>query len=323
MAKKATLATVATGFQSTTQLNANLNAINNALDNTVSRDGSSPNTMAADLDLNSNDLLNVAVANVTTLKIGGVTVTDFASQPSWSGPWVTSTAYAVDTIAEEDGSTYICIVAHTSGTFATDLAAAKWQLFSGKTLPQDFLDEDTLVSDRDDAVASQQSIKAYVDAATVLLDEDTLVTNSATIAPSQQSVKAYVDTTVLASTAEVRSGASGKYITPAAAHAATAAVTLTDAANIALDWTSGYYFEVELTANRQLADPTNGVVGQSRVVRVIQDAGGTNTLTFDTAYVGAYGTLPTISTGANEYSLLNIFCVASGVFAVSALINLS
>lgn len=324
MAKKPTLTTVASGYQSTTTLNANLNAINDALDNTVSLDGSVPNTMTADFDLNSNDLLNVATANIAVLKVAGVTVTDYTSQPSWSGPWVTATAYAVNTLAEDDGSVYICVEAHTSGTFATDLAAVKWQLFSGKSLPQSFLDEDDMVSDDATAVASQQSIKAYVDASGyTLLDEDAMGTDSATAVASQQSIKAYVDTTVLASTAEVRTGASGKYVTPAAAHAATAAVTLTDATNIALDWTSGYYFEVTLTANRTLADPTNAVVGQSRVIRVIQDAGGTNTLAFDTAYVGAYGILPTISTGANEYSLLNIFCVSSSIFVVSALINCS
>ena len=324
MAKKPTLTTVTSGYQSTTMLNANLNAINNALDNTVSLDGSVPNVMTADFDLNSNDLLNVATANIAVLKVAGVTVTDYTSQPSWSGPWVTATAYAVDTLAEDGGSVYICVVAHTSGTFATDLAAVKWQLFSGKSLPQSFLDEDDMASDDATAVASQQSIKAYVDASGyTLLDEDAMGTNSATAVASQQSIKAYVDTTVLASTAEVRTGASGKYITPAAAHAATAIVTLTDATNIAFDFTSGYAFEVTLTDSRTLADPTNGVPGQSRVIRVIQDAGGTNTLAFDTAYKGAYGILPTISTGANEYSLLNIYCVSASIFVVSALINCS
>lgn len=46
----------------------------------------------------------------------------------WQGAWVTATAYGVDDLVEESGSTYICIEAHTSGTFATDLAADKWDL---------------------------------------------------------------------------------------------------------------------------------------------------------------------------------------------------
>ncbi|WDR00880.1 hypothetical protein PSC71_09145 [Devosia sp. J2-20] len=46
----------------------------------------------------------------------------------WQGAWVTAAGYDVDDLVEESGSTYICIEAHTSGTFATDLAAAKWEL---------------------------------------------------------------------------------------------------------------------------------------------------------------------------------------------------
>lgn len=40
--------------------------------------------------------------------------------------WVTATSYAVDDYAKEDGTVYKCLVAHTSGTFATDLAAEYW-----------------------------------------------------------------------------------------------------------------------------------------------------------------------------------------------------
>ena len=39
-------------------INANMALIETAMENTLSRDGTSPNTMSADLDLNGNDLLN-------------------------------------------------------------------------------------------------------------------------------------------------------------------------------------------------------------------------------------------------------------------------
>lgn len=42
--------------------------------------------------------------------------------------WVTSTAYALGAYVTQGGKTYKCIAAHTSGTFATDLAANKWLL---------------------------------------------------------------------------------------------------------------------------------------------------------------------------------------------------
>jgi len=48
---------------------------------------------------------------------------------SYGSPiWVTSTTYAVGDKVLQTAVTYACLVAHTSGTFATDLAAGKWQV---------------------------------------------------------------------------------------------------------------------------------------------------------------------------------------------------
>jgi len=48
----------------------------------------------------------------------------------YKGNWDTSTAYKIDDIVVRGGSTYICLIAHTSGTFATDLAASNWESFT-------------------------------------------------------------------------------------------------------------------------------------------------------------------------------------------------
>lgn len=53
----------------------------------------------------------------------------------WRGAWVTATAYAVGDIVQQSGSSYRCKIAHTSGTFATDLAAGKWELTVSKGDP--------------------------------------------------------------------------------------------------------------------------------------------------------------------------------------------
>ena len=59
------------------------------------------------------------------------------------------------------------------------------------------IDEDNMSSNSAAHMPSQQSVKAYIDAQTlVLIDEDNMATNSATRPPSQQSVKAFVDTSV-------------------------------------------------------------------------------------------------------------------------------
>ena len=61
------------------------------------------------------------------------------------------------------------------------------------------LDEDDMASDSNTKLATQQSIKAYVDNqpnALTLIDEDDMATDSATRPPSQQSVKAFVTSQV-------------------------------------------------------------------------------------------------------------------------------
>jgi len=66
MAKRPTVSTITTGHASITKLNNNFTALRDGFDNTISRDGSSPNTMSADLDLNGNDLNNVGALKNTS-----------------------------------------------------------------------------------------------------------------------------------------------------------------------------------------------------------------------------------------------------------------
>ena len=76
MAKKPTIASISSGYQGTATLNDDLQDLRNAFDNTLSLDGSTPNAMEADLDLNSNDILNAGTINVTALVVGGISLTD-------------------------------------------------------------------------------------------------------------------------------------------------------------------------------------------------------------------------------------------------------
>lgn len=54
------------------------------------------------------------------------TFTPPTSQYGGAADWLTTTAYVVGDYVTESGTVYICLIAHTSGTFATDLAAGKW-----------------------------------------------------------------------------------------------------------------------------------------------------------------------------------------------------
>lgn len=56
---KVTLPPIQSGYRSSTALNSDLAAIEAAIENTLSRDGTAPNQMEADLDLNDNRIINV------------------------------------------------------------------------------------------------------------------------------------------------------------------------------------------------------------------------------------------------------------------------
>jgi hypothetical protein len=96
---------------------------------------------------------------------------------------------------------------------------------------------------------------------------------------------------------------------------ASALVTLTDAATVAVDWTAGINFSLTLITNRILGNPTNGISGTFRTVFVISD-GGPDELTFGSEYGGAPPTLDDITT--TKGYLLTIYCRAAGQFIVAA-----
>ena len=119
---KVPLSTITSGYGTVDALNDNFDAIEAAFDNTLSRDGDTPNQMQANLDMNGFNILNQG----NPIVVDGL---------NWRGNWVTDTAYALGDIVQTNGIAYICIVAHTSGVFATDLAAVRWQVFVQTNLP--------------------------------------------------------------------------------------------------------------------------------------------------------------------------------------------
>lgn len=58
MAKLPTITTITSGYNSTTQINNNFEALRDAFENFLSRNGETPNTMTADLDLNNKNIIN-------------------------------------------------------------------------------------------------------------------------------------------------------------------------------------------------------------------------------------------------------------------------
>lgn len=68
-----------------------------------------------------------AIADLQALLLGGARI------------WATNTLYKVSDIVSYDGSRYLCAIEHTSGVFATDLAAGMWTIFADNILRQDLL----------------------------------------------------------------------------------------------------------------------------------------------------------------------------------------
>jgi hypothetical protein len=81
-------------------------------------------------------------------------------------------------------------------------------------------------------------------------------------------------------------------------------VTLTDAASIASSFDDGNTFVVTLGGNRTLAAPTSANIGQSGSIRVIQDATGGRTLSYNSAWQFVSGSAPTMDTSAGAQSIL-------------------
>ena len=52
------------------------------------------------------------------------------SSLQWRGAWATATVYVINDITKINGSSYICLIDHTSGVFATDLAALRWEVMA-------------------------------------------------------------------------------------------------------------------------------------------------------------------------------------------------
>lgn len=231
MAKIDPLVKPSTGSYSRLDLSGNFDKIVSAFQNTLSRDGSGPNEMNADLDMNSNQMYNIKSITADKIVLDGVNIVpnDLSVTPTWKGQWLASTPYKLNNIVYNDGSSYICTVAHTSGAdFNTDLANGYWELFTSGAPTTDYLLKANNLSDLTDASIARQNLGLVIGtdvqafdtelqalagltsaankvpmfsgagAATTIdfLDEDDMVSNSAVAVPSQQSTKAYVDTQI-------------------------------------------------------------------------------------------------------------------------------
>ncbi len=101
-----------------------------------------------------------------------------------------------------------------------------------------------------------------------------------------------------------RANTADRILTTDIAFSAAAEVTLTDAATIAVDMGTFFNAIVTLGGNRTLGQPSNTKVGQSGVIRIVQDGTGTRTLAYHADWKFTGGADPTLSTGSSAIDLL-------------------
>lgn len=125
--------------QDTTTLNANFDLIEAAFQEALGRGGDTPNSMSADLDLNSNDILNVASLSTTSMTLGGSPVTlnnistlsndsvatasiqdGAVTEPKLSSNSVNSSKKTAATVAKDEGfDTVADFISDTGLTYTT------------------------------------------------------------------------------------------------------------------------------------------------------------------------------------------------------------
>lgn len=164
---KLTLSTINSRYSSVAALNANFSAIEEAIENTLSRDGTTPNTLSASLDMNGERILNLPdpVANGEPVPLGwlleqpdnaassavaaAVSATNAAASEDaaeeaaslivdweYKGTWATATLYKKNNIVHGTGTyagwALIALVEHTSSgaNVDTDYGAGKWGVLS-------------------------------------------------------------------------------------------------------------------------------------------------------------------------------------------------
>jgi len=152
---------------------------------------------------------------------------------NWEGTWATSYAYSLRDVVVDGAAgastdnLYICIVAHTSGTWSTDLAAAKWELMVNVSEARDWARKTDGIVDSTD-----YSSKAWAVGGTDVTStasrgaaKEWATTTGAAVDTSEYSAKEYaIGTTVAAGSAKTHADASSTSAT-ASATSATASAT--------------------------------------------------------------------------------------------------
>ena len=136
---------------------------------------------------------------------------------AWAAPeaWQTGTAYtatAPRSVVTQGGETYVCLIAHTSGTFSTDLAASRWIKVAAKGADGEGTGDVTTTGSVTAARLARYadtSGDVIEDAGVATSTDGSLTSDSDAKVPTEKAVKSYVDAAISA----IRNGVSASFDT--------------------------------------------------------------------------------------------------------------
>lgn len=194
-------------------------------------------------------------------------------------------------------------------TLLDDTSQAQAAITLGVTSPSAFMA--TVLDDVDAATArATLGVVASTTAASGIVE---LATNAETQTGTDTARAVTPDdlTSKEATVANYRANTADRILTTDIVWSAQAEVTLTDGANIAVDFSTFFNGTVTLAGNRALTNPTNTKVGQRGRIRIVQDGTGSRTLSYGTSYEWAGTTAGILSTAAAAEDMLYYDIISS------------
>ncbi len=252
----------------------------------------------------------------------------------YQGTWSGATAYVVNDAVSYNGSSYICIMAHTNqappnATYWGVIASKGDTGATGATGPQGPTGSvsSIVATDITDSTATGRSVltgNAATGRTALGLGTAAVEPTSTFAAASHNHAAADVTSGTFdiaripeATTAQFLGNTADKVLSTDQVWAGAAPATLTDAATIAVDMATGINFTVTLTASRTLGAPSNAKAGQSGVIIVKQNGTGGWTLSYNAVYKFQGGSAVAIDTTASRTSLLSYFVEDSSNIHIS------
>jgi len=202
--------------------------------------------------------------------------------------WLTATAYIVRDTVFQGAGFYQCLVSHTSGTFATDMAAGKWELLADFT---------SATADAEAAQAAAEAAQALAEAArdSATASASSASSNAASASASANSASADAEQTAadrIATAADRVATAADRVQTglDVVSSAASAAAAAASAASIVIG-PGGVQEYSENLAGVAAASPTDGnfIVGNGTTWTVESGSAARVSLGFGDGTVGTAG----------------------------------